>query len=214
VARRDGPMGGGAWGARGDGMQEMFPALPTPAVPPRPQQLLPRAPSQINSAMLTATVTTKCLCGRRTKQIPAPAPGELPHAPLPCDPDCVRVARRQQLAAAFGQSDTGSCASAQVRACETRLGFLAGGIRWASAHATRMVAADEHRSGLSPRPGCVWFQAAAAFEPSLLRAALAMPQWVELVEEAMASLIGAHDSYAFYPCVVPWGGCSRHTVHE
>jgi hypothetical protein len=138
VARRDGPIGGGAWGARGgDGMQEMFPALPTPAVPPRPQQLLPRAPPRINSAVLTATVTTKCLCGRRTKQIPMPAPGELPHAPLPCDPDCVRVARRQQLAAAFGQSDTGSCASAQVRACETCLGFLAGGTRRASL--TRLV---------------------------------------------------------------------------
>ena len=156
VAQRDGPTGGGAWGARGGGgMQEMFPALPTPAAPPRPQQLLPRAPPRMDSAALTATVTTKCLCGRRTKEMPAPAPGELPHAPLPCDPDCVRVARRQQLAAAFGQSDAGSSASAQVRACEKCLGFLAGGTRRASAHATRtcMLAADEQQTGLSPRPG-------------------------------------------------------------
>jgi hypothetical protein len=45
----------------------------------------------------------------------APGPGELAPPPLPCDPDCVRLARRQQLAAAFGQGDAASSASAQVR---------------------------------------------------------------------------------------------------
>jgi hypothetical protein len=41
------------------------------------------------------------------------------------------------------------------------------------------------------------FQAAAAFEPTLIKKALTAPQWVEMVEKAMDDLIGTRNPHPF-----------------